>query len=183
MKCDEAKPYCRKCTSTGRKCDGYPVIETPSGPSISTPDSEALVQLQPCAPPLEFVGSEKERRSFHFFRTTTASQLSGFCGDGFWDTLILQASHHEPGIRHAVIALGSLHERFIKHNGLTSRSDRLLYLDEFALQQYSLAIRCLFDQFSRLDKPAVDVCLVSCVLFACFEVRLCFWFLVSGLIS
>jgi hypothetical protein len=122
-------------------------------------------------PPVELLGGEKQRRGFHFFRSTTAFQLSGFCGDEFWDKLILQVSHHEPAIRHAVIALGSLHERFLKHNGLVSRCDPLLYLDEFALQEYSLAIRSLFEQFSHQDKPGVDVCLVSCVLLASFEVR------------
>lgn len=169
MKCDEAKPYCRKCTSTGRKCDGYRTLETQSD-SVGTASAEALTHWSPCVPPIELLGGEKQRRAFHFFRSTTAFQLSGFCGDGFWDKLILQASHHEPAIRHAVIALGSLHERFLKHNGLLSRCDPLLYLDEFALQEYSLAIKSLFGQFSSLEKPPVDVCLVSCVLFACFEV-------------
>lgn len=152
------------------------MLEIPDKPSeepgIVSP-SEALIQWPLSAPPVELFGSDKERRSFHFFRTTTAYQLSGFCGDGFWDKLILQAAHHEPSVRHAVIALGSLHERFIKHNGLTSRSDPLLHLDEFALKQYSLAIRSLFDEVSAQEKPAaVDICLVTCVLFACFEVRI-----------
>jgi hypothetical protein len=122
-------------------------------------------------PPIELLGGEKQRRGFHFFCSTTASQLSGFCMDGFWDKLILQASHHEPAIRHAAIALGSLHERFLRHNGLLSRCDPLLHLNGFALQEYSLAIKSLYEQFSRQDKPAIDVCLVSCILFACFEVR------------
>lgn len=172
MKCDEAKPCCRKCTSTGRKCDGYPELDASIVPSISTSPQGTLARLAPSVPPLEFLQSERERHAFHFFRVTTASQLSGFCGDGFWDNLILRASHHQAAIRHAVIALGSLHERFITHNGLVSRCDPLLYLDEFAIQQYSLAIKFLFEQFSRQDKPAVDVCLVTCVLFACFEVSI-----------
>jgi hypothetical protein len=176
VKCDETKPFCRKCTSTGRKCDGYPVLEIPDKPAEESgliSPSKALMQWPLSAPPVELFGSDKERRSFHFFRITTAYQLSGFCGDGFWDKLILQATHHEPSIRHAVIALGSLHERFIKHNGLTSRSDPLLYLDEFALRQYSLAIRSLFDEAPGREKPAaVDICLVTCVLFACFEVSI-----------
>lgn len=183
MKCDEAKPNCRKCTSTGRKCDGYPVLETTPADSFwSASDSKTLAILSPCGPPLDLLGGGKQRHSFHFFRSITASQLSGFCGDGFWDKLVLQASHHEPAIRHAVIALGSLHGRFIRHNGLLSRCDPLLHLDEFALQEYSLAIKCLYEQFSRQDKPAVDVCLVSCVLFACFEVRFYFEFIFSTLL-
>jgi hypothetical protein len=37
-KCDEEKPFCRRCTSTGRKCDGYPT-QQPSPPTSTSDDS------------------------------------------------------------------------------------------------------------------------------------------------
>lgn len=169
MKCDEAKPYCRRCTTTGRKCDGYSILETPTANSRLA--STALIASPSACPSFETLGGEKERYSFHFFRQTTTSQLSGFCSDDFWDKLILQASHHEPVIRHAVIALGAMHERFLTRNGLITASDPYLYLNEFALQQYSLAIKRLLEPLHLQEKLAVDVCLIACVLFACFEVR------------
>ncbi|KAE8447220.1 hypothetical protein EG329_011051 [Mollisiaceae sp. DMI_Dod_QoI] len=117
-------------------------------------------------PSVEIVGSDRERHSFHFFRHTTAAQLTGFYGEGIWGRLVLQASHFEPAIRHAVIALGSLHELFVTHNGLINKRD---CLDNFALQQYNLAIRSLMEPVSRKTRPSTDVCLAACSLFACFE--------------
>jgi hypothetical protein len=36
--------------------------------------------------------------------------LPGIFDPTFWTRLVLQATHHEPAIRHAVIVLGALHE-------------------------------------------------------------------------
>ncbi|KAI0376050.1 hypothetical protein F5Y04DRAFT_226130 [Hypomontagnella monticulosa] len=33
VKCDEARPYCRRCVSTGRRCDGYP--QNPTATSVT----------------------------------------------------------------------------------------------------------------------------------------------------
>lgn len=93
--------------------------------------------------------------------------LAGYCGSGFWNRLVLQASQHEKSVWHALIALGSLHEQF--------ESDRLIPglwfsrtgHDAFAVQEYVFAIRALLD-----GGLSVDVCLISCILFACFEVCL-----------
>ncbi|KAK4936898.1 hypothetical protein LTR10_022355 [Elasticomyces elasticus] len=40
-KCDEEKPSCRRCTSTGRKCDGYPRQSSP--PSSTSAESPTQV--------------------------------------------------------------------------------------------------------------------------------------------
>lgn len=82
---------------------------------------------------------------------------------------MLQAFHHEPAIRHAVIALGSLHERFEIQDRSIMGSNLDVIQGGFALEQYNHAIRLLVHPASG-SKPAIDVCLISCVLFACFEV-------------
>ena len=93
-------------TSTGRKCEGYSSKEPASASSKS--DLGVLVNL----PQLLLVGvagNQQERRAFHFFQQRTAPHLSGFYNDEFWNQMVLRASHQEPAIRHAVMALGSLH--------------------------------------------------------------------------
>jgi hypothetical protein len=62
--------------------------------------------------------------------------------------------------------LGALHERFEKHDG-NIRSHE----DCFAIQEYGRAIQALITPFSRNEPQAMDVCLISCILFTCFEVR------------
>jgi hypothetical protein len=100
----------------------------------------------------------------------TVPQLSGMYEEVFWKRMVLQATHHEPAIKHAIIALGSLHERFLTYDGLISRSHPKLYYDDFALQQYNLSIKSLIEPFSQKKPQSVDVCLISCILFSCFEV-------------
>lgn len=83
---------------------------------------------------------------------------------------MLQVYHHEPAIRHAVIALGSLHERFEAQDRSVAGSNLDVVQGGFALEQYNHAIRQLIDPTTGSKPPAIDVCLISCILFACFEV-------------
>ncbi|CZR64709.1 uncharacterized protein PAC_14608 [Phialocephala subalpina] len=163
VKCGEERPSCLRCVSTGRTCDGYENIEDLSSSKPSSPPTSIVFISTPSH---GIIGTDRERRSFHFFRQTTAAQFSRFYGEDIWDRLILQTCHFEPAIRHAIIALGSIHERFVTHNGLINKRD---CLDDFALQQYSLAIQSLMSPVSRNKRPSADVCLAACSLFACFE--------------
>ena len=165
VKCDEGKPGCLRCSSTGRKCDGYMLANQDKVENSASPAS--IVR----APSSNIHGSVKECRSFHFFCDRTLPQLSGFYGCEFWDRLVLQATHCEPAIRHGIIALGALHERFENDDNPILRSGSQQDPADFALQQYNLAIKYLIDPFSHKKVQPVDLCLTLCILFTCFEVR------------
>lgn len=47
VKCDETKPDCNKCTSTGRKCDGYS-LETPPKAQNVIPGVDQCAAVLPC---------------------------------------------------------------------------------------------------------------------------------------
>ena len=92
----------------------------------------------------------------------------------------MQVSQHERPVWHALVALGSLHENFEKMPGFGLV--RAGY-DTFALQEYLKAIRALLGPADSLPPASivnaagtpsggltVDVCLISCILFVCFEV-------------
>lgn len=125
-------------------------------------------------PNLSGLANDQERRCFDFFQTRTAGQLSGFFDTTFWKRLILRATHHEAAIKHAVLALGSLHERF--EEGDKSILQTIWSKGEggFALTQYNLAIQQLVKPVGNAQR-SVDVCLIACILFACFEVRHSQW--------
>jgi hypothetical protein len=168
VKCDEAKPNCYVCTSTGRKCDGYgPNTESP--PDLSSPLSSALSS----SPTIGFLSTEKELQSFEFFQLRTAPQLSGFLGGDIWGKLLLQAALHEPSIRHALLALGSLHTKYAQDHGSVVQNHTSKWNDDFALKNYTQAINVLVDPLSRQRQRAIDVCLICSILFACIEVS-CF---------
>ena len=183
MKCDETKPECNRCTSTGRKCDGYRSVEAVNDSGASATSLGLMAQAEidsrtkravPTLSPkllLDSAGGEQEHRNYYFFRQRTVPQLSGCFGSEFWERLVPRTTHHHLAIRHAVLALGSLHERF-------ERGDRSIFASNmdnaqggFALQQYNKAIQSLIKVFSTNERQPMDICLIACVLFACFEVR------------
>ena len=180
IKCDETKPDCVRCTSTGRKCDGYQATDSQRDRSTSgTPIPEtplsiqrtAKVQIPRATGPISTVdGDDLERRNFQFFRTRTVPQLCGFFDDEIWQRLVLQATLQEPAIRHAVFALGSMHERFEAGDSTVFASNLDTAQGGLALQQYTQAINHLINPPARKDPRSLDVCLVASVLFACFEV-------------
>ncbi|KAM0156356.1 hypothetical protein ACHAPG_005343 [Botrytis cinerea] len=135
VKCDEGRPGCRKCAATGRQCDGYahctpspnPKPSALSSSIVPKSSSRATHQLPTIVPDFlspSLAVSDQEQHSFHFFHTQTAPQLSGCFGSKFWDYFVLQASHREPAVRHAAIALGSLHERFELEDRFISKTLR-----------------------------------------------------------
>ncbi|RVX67811.1 hypothetical protein B0A52_07739 [Exophiala mesophila] len=87
VKCDETKPHCRRCTESGRKCEG-PVsnrIMFVEGQSISSSRSTTpQLELSPFAPQ----HSESERRAFHFYLNRAAPVFAGAIDGVFWEDLV-----------------------------------------------------------------------------------------------
>jgi hypothetical protein len=166
IKCDEAKPECLKCTSTGRKCDGYetfeaPPVKPPEIPRHKYPNSIAKL-------PSHFRGDEQERRSFQFFYERTISEISGYFPSDFWTTLILPASHTDPAILHAAIALGSIHEMHESGDVAYPKNEKDSG-SQFALQQSNKAIRHLTQSMSGFAPGSGEIILMSCILFVFLE--------------
>ncbi|KAM3086406.1 hypothetical protein ACMFMG_000542 [Clarireedia jacksonii] len=174
VKCGEEKPYCLRCTKTGRRCDGYNndqqagsslALTSPQRTKFSQVPSPTLV------PSTSIEGDEQERRSFHFFLDRTAPELAGYYECQFWSRLVLQRCHSDDAIRHAVIALGALHEsyksgdiRILEGESVRDPQQRL------ALVQNNKAIRHLTSHLSHGGTPhSAEVILTCCLLFVCFE--------------
>ncbi|CAG8971976.1 hypothetical protein HYALB_00003314 [Hymenoscyphus albidus] len=157
VKCDEKHPACIRCESTGRTCDGY----TPALQKAQISQQANIVVNTSISTNIH--ASPQAHRSFAFFVHRTRHQLAGFSGAEFWERLVLQAAHHEPAIRHGVVAIGSLHELF-EHNAPIPQVNRI-----FALEQYNAAINKLLIPITRKEGRGVDVCLIACILFTCVE--------------
>jgi hypothetical protein len=98
-------------------------------------------------------------------------QISGAFDSDFWSRLLLQASYHEPCVRHAIIALGALHEQFESGEQLVSELGGGNKVDsEFALRQYVKSLGHLLEPVRGGGRQKADVALMTCVLFICFEV-------------
>lgn len=125
-----------------------------------------------------------ELRAIDFFHRKTAPGLASYFDAEFWTRLVVQMSYVEPTIRHAIVALGSLHEqresseRLLPLLGSSADPEPLgmstlvsdkLSTDEnpLAIAQYNKAITHLA---RRLDSQAsIEVALLACILFVCVE--------------
>lgn len=145
VKCDEGKPACLKCTSSGRSCHGY---------------------LAPPKPLLFEVSQDyAERRSFHYFAERTAPELQPkstvSSGSPFWSIYVLRASYSHEVVRHATAAIGSFHESLELPPGQEAKAAR-----DYSFKQYNKAISVITKTGQSL--PTEDV-LIACVLFLWLE--------------
>ncbi|KAL1795837.1 hypothetical protein ACET3X_006061 [Alternaria dauci] len=189
VKCDEEKPACRRCTSTGRTCDGYDPnfrpaqSSTPSPPDSArgSPHSGSSWSLTRAGSPVFIapalrLGSKEERESFEFFTSYAVSNLRGFFESPFWQRELLQAAHHEPAIQHCIIALGAMYRRFSE--GSNSRLTESAMLDkylQFSLRQSNQAIQDLLkkqgskDKVARTDKVTLMTCAILFSSMCCLQ--------------
>ena len=80
MKCDEAKPECDRCTSTGRKCDGYVAPK----PKKTAPKLKANVEELALVRAINWEqGDSAERRAIDYFRCHTAPGVSSYFDGDF----------------------------------------------------------------------------------------------------
>ncbi|KAH7304172.1 hypothetical protein B0I35DRAFT_401502 [Stachybotrys elegans] len=138
VRCDEGKPDCVRCTSTGRTCDGYAsslISKSPSpsqdhGPPNATTDLKLILPRQ----------SPQEVRSYRYFIEVTAPSLAGAFHADFWLAEVPRVCMSDAAIWHAVVSLGSAHEDFAQR-GCAPGS-------EFTLRQFNSSIRRLTESRS-----------------------------------
>ncbi|RAL06663.1 Zn(II)2Cys6 transcription factor domain-containing protein [Aspergillus homomorphus CBS 101889] len=170
VKCDEERPHCRRCQTTGRKCDGY--MQVPAKQRQANGPSEMrIIQHTPQVtqpthmwmfPAVDKLLTEEEYRSLEFFHVQTVACFGARAGG-----CLLNAACQDPGIRLAAMALCSL-QRVVLHGDNTPPHARLRG-KQLALQQYNSAIRRGLKYFPRNGDGSADRILSLCVLFFCFE--------------
>lgn len=113
VKCDEGKPFCSRCSSTGRRCDGYaPAKRSNSAQGNKGKDSQfppvtvAIKFSYPNSLPAGILdypeSTPEELRSLQFFQLRTADKLAKWMVKGFWKYQLPQVAYHEPSVRHSM---------------------------------------------------------------------------------
>lgn len=182
VKCDESRPCCKRCISTGRICDGYGIWGGGGNGyrERSTSNSNSSTGNSPCPVTTNVlvlknnvptsltvvVMSTHEQYCFKWFMDHTVKNFPGLIPSPFWQTLVCQASSSEPAVLHAMLALSSAHRKDGLDNPLKFRNTPDT-LEQFMLQQYSSAISHLQPHFSAgaKSKDSIRVALVTCLLF------------------
>ncbi|KAI3342283.1 hypothetical protein F4824DRAFT_445622 [Ustulina deusta] len=172
VKCDEGRPACHRCVSTGRSCDGYGIWGggTLQGTAQTAAARARADTVQYALSSLFGKLSPEQETCFQWFRYRTYTKLPLPFITPFWHTLILQACTAEPAILHAVLALGSAHQKESLEEGRPT--DACVALDsqqKFTLREYGEAIRSLQSHLSNQDRRCTHVVLTTCALFTFFE--------------
>ena len=92
--------------------------------------------------------SVQDARCLDYYRTRVSSTILGYFEERIWNSLILKASHTEPVIQHAIVALSSIHEGN----------------DHLALRHYNRAIQTM-----RTVMAEPVIVLMSCLIFIWIE--------------
>ena len=164
MKCGEEKPTCKNCMKSNRVCKyktNPPIERHENGNQVYRGPRWSL-NADNCLKVLP--GTMKEREFVHIFCTKTARKLSGYSTSDLWCHLLPQLSHHEPTVRHAVVALSAA---YIKRPS-SSRAPQKAH-EVFVLEQYNRAIQSLRKLLSTVQHPCFTVLLVTCLLFSGLE--------------
>ena len=99
LRCDETKPSCQRCAIGGRECE---YSTAPAAPSRNV----MIVYLSPVKrQPVLFLNDQ----GLDFYHQNLAARLDGQFESKFWSKLVLQLSHSEPSIRHAVSAISVIY--------------------------------------------------------------------------
>jgi hypothetical protein len=151
VKCDEGKPSCHRCESTGRRCDGY------AAPKYQPPVAIMVVLTGSGRTECDV----KSQRALHFFREICAPLLSTYGTSTLWNSLVLQACYIDESIKHLVIATSTL--SYNRQFELDHSQESFLFLIH-----YGKALRLL----SQYQRPNTAFILMACLLLAmCDELR------------
>lgn len=173
VKCDEGKPSCDRCISTGRLCDGYGIWGG-GGRSAELPASTQILSSR---------GSQRHHQLFNFpvschtpdeqlyldwFYIKTAPKIPGMFPHKFWSTLLRQASATEPAVLHATLTLSSAHKT--SGDEVVADTMKITGIQKyFLLRSYSKAIRHLQPHLATKDRASARVALIACAVFTCLE--------------
>ncbi|KAL4740270.1 hypothetical protein BDV11DRAFT_101284 [Aspergillus similis] len=158
VKCGEEKPFCFRCTSTGRHCE-YAGTTYGTFSSASSATTSAIATTFARSPSPTSTRAWRERRAFAYYSQHAAPILGGLDAE-FWSTIVPRICHSEPAVWDAIISISSLFESYKPSNPVRKYQD--------ALGWYSRSVSAVRQQIER-GCADVFMGLISCVLFICIE--------------
>ncbi|KAJ4312884.1 hypothetical protein N0V94_007224 [Neodidymelliopsis sp. IMI 364377] len=163
VKCDELKPVCKRCHSTGRTCEGYGIWGGGgNGYAERYGGKHTPLHRHPSAAKLNL--SDRERECLEWFHHRLVPELSSRLAEGFWPALVMPALLNEPVLAHAVIALSSVHR-----NAALALDRTHLGSEHVVVEHYNQSLRQLRSAIGFGGNTTVSLALVSCLLYTLLE--------------
>lgn len=176
IRCDETWPSCKRCTSTGRRCDGPSLTKT-SPVAVSFTQIWTLTSTVRMRQfPRLWEESEQDARYVQYFIERLSRDMPG-CGGEYaaWRALMIQAMHQEIAIRRGVVALSALMQEQLENGSVgihgfdaPPRSSRYL----FGLKKYGKALASLQELIMEMgnDRYLTQVALLCGIVCIWFEI-------------
>ncbi|KAF1957035.1 hypothetical protein CC80DRAFT_491884 [Byssothecium circinans] len=171
VKCDENKPFCKRCVDTGRNCDGY---ESPfrlfTSQTINNAHAggiKSVTSRQSIRPTLTEIAPQDIDLLNRYFSTKTMFGVKLDCDDEARQ--VLQASLTDLPIRHAVSSLRALREDLEMSGVVPACVAQQTPSYNYGLQQYCLALRGLASNLSPLGSNGLKSALLCCQIFISIE--------------
>lgn len=168
IKCDEQHPACRRCSSTGRTCDGYSAIQQDTSRQVSKLHSASSPQT------IATYGHREaaEIQAFEFFISQVIPDMTRVVDTEFWHTYVLQASQVDDAVWNATNSMAflirQLHTQVIDKTENEDTYQSSLTGQQVALQWYNRSINNLQARMQHQRTWSV-VCSITAVLYICIE--------------
>jgi hypothetical protein len=104
-------------------------------------------------------------KELDFFHQKLAANFDGYFDGDFWSTFVMQLTHTEPAVRHAVSAISAIHKDVDK--SISSRTG-FIKADPVAMQEWNASMSSLTARIKAYPNSNL-VPLVCCLLFTCLE--------------
>lgn len=158
VKCDQQRPTCQRCITSGRQCGGYEAFLI-AKPTTASDGTLSLKYIRPSEHPFSVEASEQV--AFEYFKIRLLQDIAGPFDPSLWYRVILPLTAIEPSIWHACLAVGA---------SATQKISDTTELDvQHALRYYGKAIRALQHNISGEELVPIETTLANCLLFVAFE--------------
>ncbi|KAK5656091.1 hypothetical protein OQA88_5230 [Cercophora sp. LCS_1] len=171
IKCDQSRPSCEKCRSTGRVCDGYsptPFFGLDMNLGKTGRTSSSDVRMRQHIPPslgpllsLPTTGTAQEE-TMHIFEHVSILHIDEYHPCESWRNTLVRFSQTAPPVRHAAMALALMHRSYRCPSPPSTPENAPLF-------HYNKAIQLLLNQQTGDGTEATAITLLTCYLFICFD--------------
>jgi hypothetical protein len=186
VKCDEAQPQCKKCTSSGRECDyGVRLLSASSSHSSrailprslsASSGGTSLESLSPNTPEVSSIlsfASPEDRRAYDYFLNVSLNQIESTSPTGdAWVRIAIQHSKVKH-VFHAMAAVGMAAHASVRRVSHFTLVRLVEAADlEAAQRQYGKALSALQSYVAEVMqcRAPVEPVLLACMLLVCYEV-------------
>ncbi|KAK1988226.1 LOW QUALITY PROTEIN: C6 zinc finger protein [Colletotrichum cereale] len=178
VKCDEEKPFCKRCKKDKHKCDGYAehlqANRRPSPGCLVSTQKRPITSVTQLTPPMDWhvSGTTLEKLMFHHVHRCTVPDF-GLATPlaKIWCNYILPLGYYSDPIKHAVVALGVAHRAFLENPFSDPKpSMSAVAFSDLAERHYRKAVTGTIDIMADPSPVNIRITLICCLVFVCFEI-------------